>query len=129
MYQQNKLSVENIKKSPETMTEQRIQQSCFMYFHNHYPKHRGLFFRIKNEGTSKISGAIGKATGITPGVSDMILLIPPGKTLFLEFKTETGRQSNKQIEWEKTVTNAGFEYHIIRSINDFKLLCNDKIKN
>jgi hypothetical protein len=111
------------------MTEQRLQQEVFMYFHNHYPKHRGLFFRIKNEGTSKISGAIGKATGIVPGVSDMVLLVPPGKTLFLEFKTDTGRQSPAQREWEKTVTTAGFEYHIIRSLDRFKQLCDDKIKN
>lgn len=103
------------------MTESRLQQECFTYHWNTYPSQRGLFFRIKNEGTNKISGAMGKATGIIPGVADMCLLV--GKwAYFIEFKTEKGRQSKQQKEWEEKVNNNGCGYSIIRDLNEFKSL-------
>jgi hypothetical protein len=103
-------------------TEQRIQQECYIYFHNTYPHLRGLFFRIKNEGTSKISGAIGKATGIVPGVSDMCMLIS-GRVVFVEFKTPEGKQSQHQKNWQQLIKQAGFQYELIHSLDEFKELC------
>jgi hypothetical protein len=106
------------------MTELRIQQECYVFFHNTYPQYRGLFFRIKNEGHNRISGAIGKATGIIPGVSDSCLLLPGHPATFIEFKTEKGKQSDVQIAWQYIVEHAGFSYFIIRNLKEFKdLLC------
>lgn len=104
------------------MTEQRIQQDCYMWFHNTYPHLRGLFFRIKNEGTNKISGAIGKGTGIVPGVSDMILL-EGERTVLVEFKTPNGKQSPLQKYWQTVVEKRGYSYHLIHSLEEFKELC------
>lgn len=104
-------------------TELRIQQDCFMWFHNAYPHLRGLFFRIKNENTNRISGAIGKATGIIPGVADSCLLIPHIRACFIEFKTPTGRQSKTQNEWADKVKAEGHLYYIVRSLDEFKNLC------
>ena len=78
------------------ISELRLQQICYMHFNNTYPNLRGLFFRIKNEGTNRISGAIGKATGIIPGVADSCLLVPNSKACFIEFKTPKGKQSEIQ---------------------------------
>jgi hypothetical protein len=108
----------------QPVTELRLQQMCFMFFWNQYPQYRGLLFRIKNEGTSRISGAVGKATGIVPGVSDMCLLRPDGKgPVFLEFKTEKGKQSESQKNWQGIIWVAGYSYQIIRSLDQFKELC------
>lgn len=104
-------------------TEQRIQQECFTYHWNTYPHLRGLFFRIKNEGTSKISGAIGKATGIVPGVSDMCMILPFKPALFVEFKTPEGKQSQSQKNWSLIIEHAGCNYIVIRSLEEFKELC------
>lgn len=105
-------------------TESRLQQECFVWLWNSHHELRGLYFRIKNEGTNKISGARDKAMGILPGVADSCLLIS-GTAKFIEFKTEIGRQSETQKSWQKTVTDAGYEYFIIRTLNEFKCLIHD----
>ena len=93
-----------------------------MWFYNTYPHLRCCFFRIKNEGTSAISGAIDKAIGVVPGVADMCLLINQ-TAVFIEFKTPTGRQSPKQKEWQLKIELEGYQYYLIRSENEFKELC------
>jgi hypothetical protein len=103
-------------------TESRLQQSCYIFFHNTYPHLRGLFFKIKNEGTNRITGARDKATGLIAGVADFCLLLN-GTAIFIEFKTEQGKQSPIQRNWEQTVEAAGYKYYIIRTLNEFKELC------
>jgi len=46
--------------------------------------------------------------------------------VFCEFKDEKGRQSERQIEFEQRVNKLGFEYWIVRSLEQFKELvqCN-----
>jgi hypothetical protein len=89
-----------------------------------YPEKRGLFFKIKNEGTNRITGARDKATGVIPGVADTCL-IHEGKAYFFEFKTPTGIQSPVQKSWEKTIKTAGAEYYIVRSLELFQILITD----
>jgi hypothetical protein len=60
------------------------------------------------------------ATGLLAGVSDLIIVLP-NKIVFVEMKDATGKQSPGQIEFEHTVTNLGFEYYLIRSVDEFKL--------
>lgn len=103
-------------------SESRIMQSCYIWYHNTYPEKRGLFFKIKNEGTNRITGSRDKATGLIPGVADSCLLTTNG-AVFIEFKTETGKQSPKQIDWQNSVQAAGYSYYLIRTLNEFKALC------
>ena len=106
------------------LSENRIIQECFIWHHNTYPDKRGLFFKIKNDGLKNLRTAISdKATGLIPGVADTCL-IHKGKAVFLEFKTEIGKQSPAQKEWEqKIIYNGGF-YCIIKSLDEFKNLIN-----
>lgn len=60
-----------------------------------------------------------KATGLLSGVSDLIVVLP-NRVLFLELKTETGQQSDSQVEFECAISELGFEYYVIRSIDEFK---------
>lgn len=104
------------------ISELRLQQNCYVELHNHYPHLRGLFFRIKNEGTNRITGAIDRASGVIPGVADSCLLLPGGAAVFIEFKTPTGKQSQKQQEWQRIIEAAGFEYYVIKTLEEFKEL-------
>lgn len=104
-------------------SEARLQQQCYMWFHNNYPQHRGLFFKIKNEGYNAIRGARDKATGIVPGVGDMCLLVPNDRACFFEFKTEVGKQSLVQKEWEAKVKVSGHYYFLIKTLETFQYLC------
>ncbi len=105
-------------------SEARIIQCCYIWHHNSYPEKRGLFFKIKNEGTNRITGARDKATGVIPGVADTCL-IHEGKAYFFEFKTPSGTQSPVQKSWEKTIKGAGAEYYLIRSLEQFQKLITD----
>jgi hypothetical protein len=55
------------------------------------------------------------------GSSDIIAL-KDGITLFLEVKTEKGRQSDAQKAFEMRVKEKGNKYHIIRSVEDTKAI-------
>ena len=70
-----------------------------------------------------VTGARDKATGLIPGVSDMIMLTPRSGAIFIEFKTEKGKQSEKQKEWQKKIEYYNYKYYIIRKLENFKTLC------
>lgn len=55
-----------------------------------------------------------------PGESDLTLFAKGGKTYFVEIKTAKGRQSQKQKNFERIVSELGFEYIVMRSIDDAK---------
>jgi hypothetical protein len=102
-------------------SEARIIQSCYIWHHNSFPEKRGLFFKIKNEGTNAITGMRDKSTGLIPGVADSCLL-HEGKAYFIEFKTEIGKQSDKQKNWQAQIEADGHKYFICRSLDEFKLI-------
>ncbi len=53
-----------------------------------------------------------------PGESDLTLFCAGGKTVFIEIKTESGRQSKQQKRFQAAVERLGFEYKIMRSVED-----------
>ncbi len=55
-----------------------------------------------------------KRNGMRNGVSDMIVLRPKGRCVFLELKNETGQQSKDQIIFKGVVEELGFEYRVVR---------------
>ena len=62
-----------------------------------------------------------KAEGMTAGVADMILLIPKKgyASLCIEFKTEKGRQTQNQKDWQRVAEMHGNKYVIVRSFDEF----------
>ena len=59
------------------------------------------------------------AIGVVAGVADMEYL-RPGKVIFIEWKTPTGTQSDKQKAFQALVEELGFEYVILRTIEEGK---------
>ena len=55
------------------------------------------------------------------GVADTCLLWN-GKAYFIEFKDEKGKQSKSQEIWQRTIEKQNFNYFIIRTFNEFKLV-------
>ena len=133
------------------ISESSIQQSCFLFLTNNYGlKHhspRLKMFSVPNE-LAMMLGAILKSyripdsivnkavsqvldkmrsTGMTSGVSDTIVVLP-NKTLFCEFKTSVGVQSTSQKEFQQIVTDLGHEYHVVRSLEQFKYIINENLR-
>ena len=84
---------------------------------------RGMIFSIPNGGTRHIMEAMTlKATGLLKGASDLIVILPNGKLMFVELKQPKGIQSIDQKDFENRVKILGFEYHIIKSLDEFIIL-------
>lgn len=118
--------VEHQRKHPQRRRpddeEHRIQCACVAWFRLQYPTHASALFAVPNGGRrDRVSGAKLKAEGVLPGVSDLILLLPRGNHhgLLIEMKTESGKQSQAQRDWQRDMVHRGYKYMVIRSIDEF----------
>ena len=95
-------------------------------------------FSIPNGGRrDKIGAAILKSEGLLAGAADLCLAHKKvGKTyddpdygaLYIEIKTPTGRQSESQKQFEKKVLANGYDYRIVRSLDQFIKIVNEYLK-
>lgn len=129
--------------------EHNIQCACVRWFNYQWPEYRGLLFAVPNGGArSKATAGKLKAEGVVAGVADLILLVPrntnPKKTpygeicieidgqipeiwyhaLCIEMKTEKGRQSPEQKEWQAKVEGEGYGYAVCHSLDEFMAVVN-----
>ena len=114
-------------------SEDKLQQNIFMWFNNNFclktQNPRYYIFSVPNGGTRHIAEAVKlKATGMRAGVSDLIVVLD-SKVLFIELKTDTGKQSDKQKEFQEIVTNLNHEYILIRNEEEFKTTILSRIGN
>ncbi len=109
--------------TPE-QAECRIQAECFQWHWNTYPSERMQLFMNYNTPPNKIAGGQLKAQGMVAGVADMTYLLPHSKVAFIEFKTETGKQSANQLDFQAVCMALGTPYFICRSLAEFKeIIC------
>ena len=123
-----------IQKKPRKNDESKIQQSFIRWFSLQYSKLDKLLFAIPNGGKrSKITASIMKSEGQKRGVADLFLSIPRNAPLdnwkkhglYIETKTDIGKQSKEQKEFQKAVESQGYQYTICRSIEEFIKTIND----
>jgi len=104
-------------------SEDRIQQEIIMWYRNKFclKKHnpRNIIFSVPNDSKDAKEQMRKIATGLFSGVSDLIM-IHFSKIYFIEIKTEFGKQSDKQKEFQLIIENQGFKYYLIRSLVEFK---------
>ena len=99
-------------------SESRIQQEIVVHFNNKYPNLRGCLCYNNNNSVGGYRGKVNKYLGIIKGRSDMVLYYL-GKAIHIELKTETGKQRKDQKEWQSLMESQGFDYYIIRSLEEF----------
>jgi hypothetical protein len=80
-----------------------------------YPNY--LCFSVPNEAAYRNKQYFSNL-GMMPGVSDLIIVLP-SKILFVELKSKVGRQSVEQKGFMEKVEALGFDYHLIRNLDDF----------
>lgn len=99
-------------------SEAKLQQDCYLHFHNSYPELRGTLWMVHNNAKDARQGAILKGMGMVKGVSDLMFL--HDKTLYcIELKTEQGRLSPEQKQWGEQIVAQGGWYVVIRTLKDF----------
>jgi len=102
--------------------EETMQQQCVTWFDYQYPSLKLRLHSSPNGGKRNIrEGARFKAMGVRAGFPDLILLHPNNFYPFMgiELKTEKGRQSEHQKEYQKMFEEIGAKYVIVRSLDDF----------
>jgi len=62
---------------------------------------------------------IHQSLGSTPGIADLVAMAF-GRTVWIEVKTPTGKQSQAQKLFQYSVEVSGGEYRIVRSVDDIK---------
>lgn len=78
-------------------------------------------FHVGNGGKrSKETARLMKALGVLPGVFDLCLLAPGGKTFWLEAKADHGRLSEDQQWFKYELIKMGFPYVVFRSLDDVR---------
>lgn len=91
-----------------------------------------LVFAVPNSSSGKLTqrqGALLKKEGLLAGVSDLIIVLQK-RVIFAELKNlqGTGRQSDKQKEFERAVKERGHEYVIWDSWEQIKNFIQANIK-
>lgn len=104
--------------------ESSLQIACVRWFKQYaYPRLAPLLFAVPNGGyRNPVTAKIMKAEGATAGVADLILLAPSAgfHGLCIEMKTDKGRQSENQKQWQTALENQGYKYVVCRSFEDFQ---------
>jgi len=122
--------------------ESKLQIACVTWFRLQYPNE--VLFAIPNGGQrNAITAKILKAEGTLAGVADLFLAkteiqkldgVGSGYNiryfgLFIEMKTDKGRQAPSQIEFQKAVEGKGYKYIICRSFDEFKAEIDNYLKH
>lgn len=108
--------------------EDKLQMSCIKWFDYQYPKLRMRLHHSPNGGRrDKVEASKFKAMGVRAGFPDLILLHPNQFYPFMgiELKTDKGRQSEAQKEYQKIFEIIGAKYIVVRSLEEFIREMND----
>lgn len=113
--------------------ESRLQTACVTWFRMQHRSLAKLLFAVPNGGSrSKIEAAIMQGEGVTPGVSDLILLVARNgyNGLCIEMKTESqgSQQSDNQKAWQVLVEAQGYKYIVCRTLEQFMWEINNFLK-
>lgn len=117
-----------MKKTVKLVTpEKSIQKQVVSFLKTYYPT---LFFlSIRNEGKRSLrEGKEAKDMGLRSGASDLYILYK-GQSLFLELKSEKGKQSVPQKEFETLVKNNGAIYELAYCFSDAIIIIKKFIEN
>ncbi len=104
--------------------EADIQRTCLEYLDM-----KGIMYLRLNSGDVFSPGAGGKmykVKGCPKGTADTLILdsmkmsISNAKAypIFVEFKSSKGKQTIEQAEFERDVKSLGYEYYVIRSLDE-----------
>lgn len=99
-----------------------MQVQCVRWFSLAYPRLAPLLHHSPNGGRRNArEGARFKAMGTRKGFPDLVLFFPSKDYhgLFIEMKSEKGRQQPSQKEWQRQLEWAGYKYVVCRSFGEF----------
>jgi hypothetical protein len=68
-----------------------------------------------------------KAEGVLSGVADLVVLLPQGKSLYIEMKVKGNRQTQNQKDFQKKVIALEHTYAVCYTFEEFKQIIENLI--
>ena len=103
-------------KTKKGAPEHYLQVDCIRFFRETYPNY--IIFSTNNEACYRRKD-YWKDSGLLVGVSDCVAILPKA-VIFLELKSDKGRQRPDQKHFEDKLAELGYRYYIIRTLEEFK---------
>ena len=119
------------RKPTNAHPEEDLQAACVEWFRYAWRKYWRLLFAVPNGGSRNAKEAANlKRSGVVPGVADLLLLVPNKYygALCIEMKAGKNEQSDAQKEWESAAVEAGNQYAVCRSVDEFMDIVNKYLK-
>ena len=99
--------------------ESTLQTQCVKWFRYQYPNF--VIYAVPNGGSRNVREAQRlKSEGVLAGVADLTILLPQGKSLYIEMKVKSNRQTPNQKEFQQKAEALGHKYYVCYSFEDFE---------
>lgn len=99
--------------------ESTLQTQCVKWFRYQYPNF--VIYAVPNGGSRNVREAQRlKSEGVLAGVADLTILLPQGKSLYIEMKVKGNRQTPNQKEFQQKAEALGHKYYVCYSFEDFE---------
>lgn len=106
--------------------ESQLQQMCVRYFRYVYPQY--IIYATPNGGTRNPAEAKRlKAEGVLAGVADLTILLPQGKSLYIEMKIKGNKQTEHQKDFQQKAEALGHTYAVCYSFEEFKRIVEEQL--
>lgn len=107
--------------------ESTLQTSCVKWFRYQYP--HLVIYAVPNGGSRNVREAQRlKAEGVLAGVADLVVLLPKGKSLYIEMKVKGNKQTENQKYFQKIAETLGHTYAVCYSFDEFKEIIEKEMK-
>ena len=98
------------------MSEYDIHTQTVEYLHALGPQLKGYFFHVPNAGKHHVRYRQKlKRLGVKAGVPDLLFVVPGGRMACIELKSEKGKQSKSQKNFQKICESFEVPYVLARS--------------
>lgn len=107
--------------------ESTLQTSCVKWFRYQYP--HLVIYAVPNGGSRNVREAQRlKAEGVLAGVADLTILLPQGRSVYIEMKVKGNRQTDNQKAFQQKAETLGHTYAVCYSFEEFKDIIEKEIK-
>lgn len=112
--------------------EENLQMQCVQWMMWQHPALAMLLHHSPNGGKRNArEGARFKAMGTRAGFPDLAFYVPNSHhhALFIELKTDKGRQTDTQKQWQERLTSQGYQYSVCRNFDQFVNIITDYLND
>nr|DAN48428.1 MAG TPA: Nuclease [Caudoviricetes sp.] len=106
--------------------ESVLQTACVKWFRLQYPNL--VIYAVPNGGSRNVREAQRlKSEGVLAGVADLVVLLPQGKSLYIEMKVKGNRQTENQKAFQDKAITLGHTYAVCYSFEEFQQVIENQI--